>query len=333
VGERQKSTAAVGEGGIVRRTREGKAYRLDSETLDSYREKSRRKRTKTAALGLAFPLLLAATALVVQLRLADHGLTLTEETMLRYGLCIQSLGESWWRLVTHMFVHADGTQLAFNVTALLLFGLNLGWRQGWLMVFAVFLVGGVIGGLAGLVSGLTTGALFYAGAETGVHAVMAVSMLVAPRFHERDGWVPWNLGLGYLAMAAGLALSTGLFSSGEAPHGPLFAGVVSGLATAIFLVDHRYRNDYRFSAIFLLIAGSMVVRIMIHLSQIVRGVESAASFGPWAQIALNLFILFVTSLYVMVQAEVIRDRRRWDGEDELDELFREHGKPAAKKTG
>ena len=223
-------------------------------------------------------------------------------------------------LIVQMIAAGDGQELIRNSSILLLFGCSLGLNLGPLAVAAVFFAGGVVGGAFGLVLAPAGWSGLQLGCMTGIHAVMASSMLLAPRLTHRDGWVPWGLLLGYATLAGTVLLHGPGVAGGHLGHAGLISGVLAGLAVALMLVDYRDRNHYRLSAVFLLLAGSMVVRLTTHACGLLQGAEGAASIGAVARVALDLLFLFVGTLYVMVHSEVVLDRTRFEHRRRLDEL-------------
>lgn len=312
-------------GMIVHRTRGGRHYRLDAARYAVLRAEAAAPPRLQRPRGVIMPAVLAALTIYVQFRLGGSGLELSDALQARHGLSHESLSGGWSRLLTHLFVHGDGGAMALNLAALLLFGINLGWRRGWVVVVTAWLGGGVVGGLVGLAAGAIAGSPLFLGSGTAVWGVIAASILTGARFHEGHGWMPWNVILGYIFVVLFGVFATGLFSASPASMAPYFAGFVSGLVAAVVVVDQRHRNEFRFSAIFYLLGMVFFVRTMERIAAMIQGVEGAFSLGVWPVLAFDLFLVAVGSVYVLIQGEVVGDLKGIALHERLDELAADAG--------
>jgi rhomboid protease GluP len=94
---------------------------------------------------LATAIVLAVTGLATSLQLASPRLLAllerTPDALARH---------QWWRLVTPLFVHADGLrQIAFNFTAILIVGVIVERIFGSRLWLLIYFVSGIVGEIAG----------------------------------------------------------------------------------------------------------------------------------------------------------------------------------------
>lgn len=272
---------------------------------------------------MIFATLLAVTLVAAQMLASGAGLAPDAGSLAGLGLSVESFSSSGWRVFSCLFLHRDGTHLLLVVAGLLLFGAPLGWKRGWLVVAAAFLAGGAVGALASLPGTMSSGGWWYVGADGGVFALMAASLLVSPRLSDSDGWVPWNLLLGYAYLALFLGLQQGQFAVGGHAPASTWTGALPGMMLAIVLSPLEHRNDQRFAAIFLFLALFFYLRLLGHAGSLVRGDEPWQSVGVWVRGCIDLFFVLLGSLYTMIQAEVVRDTDRFAAQARLDALVSE----------
>ncbi len=305
---------------VVHRTRGGRYYRIDANRLVVLEARAAAVPLRFRVLGVLAPLVLAAVSAVIQLRLADDGQGLTESLLAQHGLSAQSLSEGWFVLVKSLFVHSDFGAMAFNLTALVVFGLSLGFRRGWVIVLSAWLGGGVVGGLTGLAAGLAAGSPVFLASSTAVWGVVGASVLTGPRFHDGPGWAPWNLILGWIFVVLFAVLELKLFSAAPGTYAPYMAGFAAGLAAAVLVADQRHRDEFRLSAVAFVLAMVFFFKILERVAAMVQGAEGALAFGVWPALLFDLFVFAVGSFYVLVQAEYVGDLKRHAHHGRLDDL-------------
>lgn len=304
----------------VHRTRGGRYYRIDPEKLAAFESQAAAVPVRFRLLGVLAPVALAATSAVTWFRLAGASPGAAEGLAASHGLSAQSLSEGWLILVKSLFVPADFGVMAFNLAALLVFGISLGFRRGWVIVVSAWLAGGVVGGLTGLAAGLAAGTPVFLASSAAAWAVMGASVLTGPRFHDGPGWMPWNLLLGWVFVVSFAVIELGQLSGAPGAYAPYIAGFAAGLAAAVIVIDQRHRNEFRLSAVAFVIALVFCFRILGMVAAMVQGAEGAFAFGVWAALLFDLFVFAVGSFYVLVQAEYVGDLKRHAHHERLDDL-------------
>lgn len=314
--------ADVSGGPVTRyRTRDGVWVHVEQETLARLRKLAMEGTSGRNALGASFAIILGVSLIIAQVAVPGGTLVLGDGAVMSRGLGVESFLTSSWDLVLCLFVHRDVTHLALMAGGVLLFGVPLGWKHGWLVVATSFLFGGIAAALAGLPAVLAKGGTHFVGADGGVLALLAASVLSAPRWADKDGWFPFNLLLAY-GFLASWAAWLGFFQPGGHFPVAMLLATLPGMMVVVVLSDLSARNDLRFSAVFLCVALFFFYRLLSNIAGLVRGDESLSAVGPWIRLAVDLLFVLVGSFYVMVQAEVVRDREKFAYQQKLDELVR-----------
>jgi len=332
---------------IEHRTHTGHTYRIPAECYRELRADVFAPRLRQHFIGAASAAVLAVALVVSHLAMAGGFGAMPEDRLSAIGLSGQSYGMSAVSLLSCLFLHTGPVHLLLNVTALLLFGCFVGWRLKWPGVLFTFVGGGIAGALVSHLAAIAasqyagdplTGSLtglasfgsqsmmtVWAGADGASFALVASSMLVAPRLFFRGGWVPWNLLLGY----AFLVTYAGLDSAGFTPIGAfpssLVAGGIAGTMVTLMLIEPENRNDFRFAAVFLGLAILCLLLLRSHIAGILSGSANPLSPGLWASMLFDLFVVFVGSLYTTTQAEVVQDRMKFARQALLDRLVEDEG--------
>jgi membrane associated rhomboid family serine protease len=293
---------------VVHQTRDFQRYTL---ARDKYRELTRAVRWRPYLknwLGAAMPLVLVLGAMIAQLNASPFGSNLPDDIAAQVGLSPATLAETWRHLLRCLIFHSSPYHMFFNLAVLLLFGIPLGWRHGLWKIAYPFLGGG----LAGALVGLATNGPPFVGMDGAVMGVMCAALLVAPRFHEREGRIPWNLLLGYGTVVTLACLAP------EHLYAGYFSGAGAGMISFVFVAEARFRDYYRLASFFLLIA-----LLIVHRLAVIFTTDFSWMYLP--RLAGGLFVVVICTIYVMSQAELTRDQRRWDREKELDKLVRQEG--------
>jgi len=310
----------VGDGMAVYRMHDGRHFDIEQALLDALRAKAFAKPVRRRVLGVASALLLAVAMVVCQLAFSTGNLVSEASAVDALGLSPAAFAAQPWRMLTCLFLHRDAAHLLFSVLGIMFFGFTVGWRGCWVTVVTIFVVGGVVGALAAMPYSVAHGRAAFIGAEGAAFALMAASVLFVPRLLDRDGWVPWNLLAGYLFFAA--FVSVGRAATGNAGPPFLHVGmaVLAGVLSGLTLVEAQHRNDYRFSAIFLVVGFFFFMRLFGQTAWMLRGLTPVTSVGTWLRMLFDFVCLCVGTLYVMIQAEVVRDRTRFAQQAALDDL-------------
>jgi membrane associated rhomboid family serine protease len=323
-----EATAGAGSeaGTVVHRTREGQQFTVDAARYAAMKRLAFPQPGRRNRVGALTPLVLALLLVAVQF-LAASGFPPSDAAIAGFGLDADWMGEALWKPFSCLFIHRTPTQMALNLGAILVFGATLGWRACWVTVLTIFLAGGAAGALAGLGGAVAAGQAAFVGADGSALALMAASTLFAPRLVAKDGWIPWNLLLAYAFLAAYVANSCSQGGCGPVPpffH--MFLSGLTGIGVGLVMVEAEQRNDYRFASIFLVVGMWFFLRTMGLVRGMAVGEVPLSSVTTWLKLALDLFLLFVGTIYVMIQAEVVRDKTRFAQEEHLDLLVEQSQK-------
>ena len=142
-----------------------------------------------------------------------------------------------WTIITAMFLHGDVTHLAYNMLALVMFGLVLEGIIGTKRFWALYFAGGIVAGIVA--------ALFYPaslGASGAIFAVLGALAVLRPRMTVWVGYFPMPMAAAALVWVA-IDL-VGLIAPSDIANAAHIGGLVFGVSAG-FALRGRFGQPFR----------------------------------------------------------------------------------------
>lgn len=148
-----------------------------------------------------------------------------------------------WTILSSLFLHADIFHLAFNMFALLLFGVQLERVVKRKLFLTVFLLSGVIGNLSYMLMS-SNSTIPVVGASGGIYGIIGTLAVLTPYARVWIWYMP--VPIMYAAIIWGVSEFLGLFTPSSIAYSAHLGGLITGVVSGVLIKSVRKREKSLF---------------------------------------------------------------------------------------